>query len=243
MKTNYSSRYLMVLATSVALCAAAAPKAHADLSLELKSGAQTIIIPDNATFDLSSAPGVIVYSGSIGSFSINITTGVSNPSSGSLTQPVLDLNSIDVSGGAGTLEILLSESGFGPSSASLLAQIGGTVNNNGGSLVYKTFDDPGNGLFAETNQVTLQGPFGPGAFSNTATSGALVLGSPYSLTEDVTITHTAGGSSSFDGEASIGGQTGAIPEPNSLMLAAAGLVGFAAWRVRRIWRLAGVGIL
>jgi hypothetical protein len=143
--------------------------------------------------------GVANFNGVVGAYSINVTTGITYPAEGTLANPILELNSVDLYSGSGnsTLTILFSANGFGPTSSTFLSQIGGTVNNTpGSSLTYTAFDDPGGTLFAETHSLSSQGPYGPGAFSGTASS-SLSLAS-YSLTQQVVITSASAHSSSFD---------------------------------------------
>lgn len=178
---------------SAVLAIVAAPHAHATPvytdELELISSGTTVVV---------TGTGVTSYSGSVGSFSINVTTGITYPTQGTLGSPIMDLSSVNVSGGTGSLEILFSATGFGPTNGKFLDEIGGTVNNQGGSISYTAYDSPSNALLAQTNSLGSLGPFGAGAFSGTTLSSFLSLASAYSLTQVVNITHSAGGTSSFD---------------------------------------------
>lgn len=149
----------------------------------------------------SSTPGQVFWSGRVGAWSVNVTTGLTDPILGTPTRPHMDLNSVNNSTIASTLSLLWSDTDFGPSTGNALAKIGGTVNGGGGSLTFKTFGDAGNAVFGMTTPLTSLGAFGPGAFSGTANGPSLaLLGGLYSLTEQVLLTHTAAGSSSFNAE-------------------------------------------
>ena len=89
--------------------------------------------------------------------------------------------------------------------------IGGTLAGNA-TLTYNLYGDAGNTALATTTLLGTEGPFtGPGAFSKNgnASVGLAVLGSHYSLTQQVVITATGAGTSSFDAEAQVpdGGTT------------------------------------
>jgi hypothetical protein len=206
MKTQLKAS-VMALAAAV-LAFAAAPRAHATPvytdELELISSGSTVLV---------TGTGVTSFSGSVGSFSINITTGITYPTQGTLGSPVMDLSSVNVSGGTGSLEILFSATGFGPTAGHFLDEIGGTVNNAGGSIAYSVYENPSDALLGTTNLVGSLGPYGSGAFSGTTLSSFLSLSSPYSLTQEINITHAAGGTSSFDANLSVvpdGGWTVAL---------------------------------
>jgi len=225
MKKNLAGIFSVLTVGALAL--AAAPSARATAELELISGASTVIVADGGAGDTNSLAGAISFSGSVGSFDLTITTtGITKPLLGSATVPFLDLNSLQVSSGIGALTILFSDTGFGPTNTNFLSQIGGTINNGGGSLSFATYESATNTLFAESTLLTSQGPFGSGAFSGSSNSSVLSLASPYSLTEVVTINHSIGGATSFDGSLST-----SVPDGGSTVaLLGAVLVGFEGLR-------------
>ena len=92
--------------TILASCAIGvlAGPAQATLMLKLDAGGSDVVTLTN--------PGNFInYIGALGVWQINVSTGVSN-APGVDGKATLDLNSIDVSTGAGTLTITLSDDGF-----------------------------------------------------------------------------------------------------------------------------------
>jgi hypothetical protein len=168
------------------------------------------------------ADGLITYAGGVGAgvFTVNVTTGISKPIIG---PNQIDLNSVDVSTtGGGTLRIGFGDIGFTYAGDHVENLFGGTTV---GTISAQYFVDPANGYF--TGQSGNQGSFGPGAFSGTASFDAVGLGTPFSISEIVTFTHTGSGATSFDL------QTSVVPEPSSLLLLGAGLLGGALLRGKR----------
>jgi hypothetical protein len=93
----------------------------------------TLIITDSAghtTGPLTSAGGTITFIGTIGNWTLNVTTGIANPPFGSrpVTQPLIDLNSINsfAGGAGGKLTIQFFADGYGPISGALFHKTGGT---------------------------------------------------------------------------------------------------------------------
>jgi len=180
---------LLALALAVA---GLSPLAEAVPQLRLFDGTTTITISDNGAGDVQGAAGQVVFVGSIGNWSLNVHTGTTYPVIGSLTNPMLDLSFNATSSSAGgTLWILFSADGFGPTSGGTEAAIGGTI-ANGGSVTYTTYGGTNNTNFSTVNLLTSQGPFGAGAFSGTVSGGSINNAGPYALTQVVAITHLAG---------------------------------------------------
>ncbi len=213
--------------------AVASRDAHAIPTLRLTdpAGPTVVVVADGQVvvpIDSNPIPGAVTYIGAVGAnWTLNVTTGVTKPFQGGPVVPHPDLNSVNAtSAGAGTLIIEFSETFYGPLPAGYVfkAGIGGTTPGN---VVYDAWADPGNGLFVQTTLLTSQGPFGPGAFSGTAFSGAIPGLFPYSITQVVTITHTGPGLTSFDAELQ------AVPEPGTLMLLGSGLAGLGYLMQRR----------
>ncbi|MBZ5496024.1 MAG: PEP-CTERM sorting domain-containing protein [Acidobacteriia bacterium] len=194
-----------------------------------------IAIGDNTTLDLDPTVGVITISvnlanqtlfpGSTSTWTVNATTGLTKPYQGTAIVPSMDLNSVDAKG-PGTLVIEFTDTDFGPLPVnySYVGDIGGTTV---GKVSYNAYLDPGNVAFAPTVSLFGIGPFGPGGFNGTGTSGALTAAFPYSITQLVTIVHTTTGTSSFDATLT------AVPEPSALLLLGSGLAALGVWRLRK----------
>jgi hypothetical protein len=183
---NILVRFLVLLgaATGFAHVAQAIPQ------LRVFDGTTTVVITDNAAGDSSATAGRIVWDGSIGNWSLNTHVGTAFPILGTLANPLLDLsfNAVTTIAG-GTLTLSFSENGFGPTTGTALASIGGTTQ---GTVVYQTFGGTTNTTLNTTNLLTTQGPFA-GAFSGSASSSPISTGGPYSLTQVVTMTHAGAG--------------------------------------------------
>ena len=191
--------------------------ASASAILDLSSGLDTITIPD------SDGDGFITFNGGIGNFSINVTTALTKPAIGSANWPYLDLNTIDVSSGPGTLTIKWTDTDFTNAIgiSSFESMVGGTTD---GIVSFKAYLDTSNTPFGMTTQLCDLGPFTDGYFSD----GSLWSGTfsePYSLTLVAIIQHEdAGDVSSLDGELS------AVPIPTTLLLFGSGLFGLVGIR-------------
>jgi hypothetical protein len=194
------------------------PSANATLTLTLTSGVTSVTVVDG------DADGVVTYNGALGStvWSVNVTTGISYPTIGGPTSSEMDLNSVNVSSsGGGTLILELVNSFDLPILApnfTLLGEIGGTTQ---GTLDFTKTFEARNAILG----TIYLGPFGPGAFSGSKTI-LVPATSPFMMRDVVTITHTKGGQvTSFDAR----NEASPVPEPGTLLLLGAGLVGIAGY--------------
>lgn len=192
-------------------------------TLELSSGGTTVTVTDGGAGDANPAAGAVTFVGSVGNFTINVSTGLTKPAIGSPSFPDMDLNSVNSSTLGGTLTISFSETGFTASSV-LKSDVGGTTQ---GTASFEVYADASNALFGQGTSVASFGPFSGGAFSDQS-GGVVAPAGPYSLTQIATIVHTRGPNAkttSFDFQTT-------VPVPATLGLFGIGLVGLG-WLGRR----------
>jgi hypothetical protein len=217
----------------VALILGIQSTSHALMKLYLYDGVNPpVIITDEGLGDLTGGEGAITYSGAIGNWSVNVTTGISYPVLGSPGVPYLDLNSINTTSVlGGNLVIGAAQTGFtmfdsisGVAGPFTLAAGGTTA----GSVDFDVWLNTSN-LYPWgdlNNIVFLDLFFGSSPFSGSITETANGVFDPYSLTIRADIRHAGAGSTSFDAEL----QGGKVPEPISLILLGSGLAGAGLYR-------------
>lgn len=191
------------------------------LTLKLDDGTNpAVMVQDGGVGDLNSTDGAVTWLGSLGVWSVNVSTGIGYPVAGTLTWPYLDLNSVNVSTGAGTLTITLVQGGFtAPPPPAFLFQIGGTTQ---GVVNASACADP---VISTCNDALL-GPFSGGAFSGVTSFVKAIEDGTYEVGIQVTLNHGGAGTSSFDAELS------GVPEPGTYALIGAGLLGLGLLRRR-----------
>jgi hypothetical protein len=197
---------LLALTLSVAL----STSAFATAELQLKSGLTTVTILDNGVGDADPAIGQVIFSGAVGSWSINLTSGLSFGPLG----PTMDVGSLDATtSSADPLTITFTDTGFStPSPGFMLASSGHIVTGSGTAMIKGWVDDT-NTVFGEP-AAGLIGSLGPfsGAYFQSVTGGP--AGVPlYSLTEAVTLT-TGSSGVTWGTDSSIA----PVPEPAAVAL-------------------------
>lgn len=188
MKTK-SRKQLAFVAASACALTLMSQRVSAVPSLTLFDGVTTITVVDNDSNDSSPLLGSVTFNGVIGIWDINVSTGLTKPLLGSSTLPRLDLNSINHSSGAGTLVLTFTETGFNTANMPYFAEIGGT--QNGGNATIKSVTLQG------TNQVSSIGALSGTPFTGSA-NGVFLASTNYSLSDVMTVVHTAAGVTSFN---------------------------------------------
>jgi protocatechuate 3,4-dioxygenase beta subunit len=195
--------------------------------------APTIVISDGVTAVTNS-----VASGEVFATLIDQYWTVYNANGNNLGDPhnpalELDATPNDVAGGAPDLTITFSDNGFGPTPGRYFSVVdahafGGT----GGKITFDTFYDLGNQVLALTSPLTTSPdllPDGSGLYhyQTPGGSGASIIGSPFSLTEVLTISGLSKSDYSIGAELdslslACAGGTGQVGTPYSSALVASG---------------------
>ena len=177
LQSKIGSKWVLPLVAAGMLGLASAPSAH---------GVPTLSISDGLGHTLTlSKPGGFTYTGTLGNFSLNITSGVAN------SDALLTGLNFSVTG-TGTLTILLSNTGFGTLPGSISSQISGQTS---GISAFATFADAGNRLFGTSKLLSSGGPF-RSVFSGNG-SAIFSAPGPFSLTEKIVVVQSVFGTTSF----------------------------------------------
>jgi hypothetical protein len=203
---------LPIVITAAAVCSSA--PAHAGLEMELQSGGNTY------TQSTAGSPLTVVQT--IGNFTSAVEIGTTTAT------PSIDLASVDVSSSAGgTLVVTFSANGFtAPTvAATWLSQFSGNIIFGSATVMQQTYLDSTNTLLGtDTPLGTLSSSTTPFGLSDVADA---TLPGPFAITEIFTVT-TAGAA-----QVSLDGSVVYAPEPASLALLGAGMLGLAAFSRRK----------
>src|SRR5262245_10701015 len=238
---NLKNKAGLIAVALFALWALAAPSnVHAIAQLRLSDGTTTVTVDDNGAGDVTNTTlGVITFAGTLGNTAITVTvdTGTTKPALGSAGAPEMDITYNLTTTGPVNLSIRLTDNKFVGPTNSFALNLDGNNNRATSTVTVGAWFDNGNTNFLQTTQLFLSGAI-PGTdqdfnqSTNTATAGAL-----YSLTMGVDISHPAGSNCAPTGSCISTGDLylvgGKIPEPSTMLLFGAGLVGLGIWGRKR----------
>lgn len=216
-------KHLVSTALASALALACVP-AMAALELSLQSGAASVTITDGGVGDANPLAGAITFIGPVGSYFLNVTTGLG---SDLLTLPeITDLNSVDTTTTGGDLLIGLTQTGlnFGSGAHQLNGLIGGTL-GSGMSIAYSLYADAADTAFGK-GSLLFSGSAGPGAFADSGGASFADPSGTFSLSQFAAITSTGSSTASFDFATN-------VPEPGTAVLAGVALLALGGIARRR----------
>lgn len=187
-----------------------APSAFATAELKLSSGLSSVDILDGAINDGCAAADCVTFSGSVGSWTINVTTGIQG------TTPFFDLSSVNVTGGQlAPITMAFSEDSldFSINGRQATLNVGGTVSTNKPGLETVSFAAYSDTVkFGTAHQVGSTLAFHSSPFAG-STSGSIGLtDTAMTLTSTIDLTRAAKGTVSFDAAVDT------VPEPASVTM-------------------------
>ena len=208
-------KIVLIVAFAVIASLSASPaRAALLLSISDSASSSTVIV-------IGGGSGVITYSGTVGSWDLNMNTGVASPF---FEEGYLHLHSLEARNDAGApatdLTIMLTQTDLTAPLSAWTMNYGGTY-TGAGNVTYSAFRDNTNAQFGTGTLIGTLGPFS-GAYSGSLLGGAAGV-TPYSLTERIVLAAGAG-KLIYSGDAEL---LPAVPEPGTLTLFGTGLFGLA----------------
>jgi hypothetical protein len=200
----------------IALAAASITSANAAL---VTIGLQEAGVNGGIIFAEPSGVGSSSFGGAYGTFILNTVNGTSAP----FLADSINGNSLNITGGAGTLNVFITAQGLTVPTSAFFSSFTENVLSAGVTVQELTFRDTANGLFTGT---LLSSTTFNSIGSNIQTAFASAGPGPYSVTEEYIITVGAAGGSA---NSSI---VVSVPEPSTWAMMILGFlgVGFMAYR-------------
>ncbi len=187
--------------------------------LKVVSGNDTVTISDNDPGDCNDLSGAVSWGGRVGDLFLNISTGQTKPVLGSQDYPIMDLLSVNISLGTGSLTLLWTETDFTLSDEikGFLSEIHGFTTGN---VTFETYLDTSNEAFGTGVLLNDFESLGSG-FIYGSEIAFVDPDSPFSLTIVATINHSNWlDLTCFDAHVS----PTPVPEPATVLLLGIGIL-------------------